>query len=132
MAFSAGRRSRPGTEDHRVGDGRRRRKGRRRRHAHHHAPEAARLMLADVRLIHSGRAMIAHLSGEVDISNADKLRTAITEATPNQSLALVFDLSEIDYLDSAGIQLIYQLRADLRARGQSLRLVIPASSPATD
>ena len=89
-------------------------------------------MLADVRFIHSGRAMIAHLSGEVDISNADNLRTAITEATPNQSLALVFDLSDIDYLDSAGIQLIYQWRADLRARGQSLRLVIPASSPATD
>jgi anti-anti-sigma factor len=89
-------------------------------------------MLADVRFIHSGRALIAQVTGEVDISNAESLRTAITEATPSQSLALVFDLSEIDYLDSAGIQLIYTLRADLRARGQSLRLVIPATSPATD
>jgi anti-anti-sigma factor len=89
-------------------------------------------MLADVRFTHSGQALVAQLTGEVDLSNAESLRTAITEATPNQSLALVFDLSQVDYLDSAGIQLIYQLRADLRARGQSLRLVIPASSPATD
>ena len=89
-------------------------------------------MLADVRFTHVGRVVVAHLTGEVDISNADSLRNAIGEATPNQSLALVFDLSDIDYLDSAGIQLIYQLRADLRGRGQSLRLVIPAGSPATD
>jgi anti-anti-sigma factor len=89
-------------------------------------------MLADVRFMPSGRAMVARLTGEVDMSNAESLRTAIAEATPNQALALVFDLSEIDYLDSAGIQLIYQLRSDLRARGQSLRLVIPAGSPATD
>jgi anti-sigma B factor antagonist len=88
--------------------------------------------LADVRFTHSGRVVVAQLTGEVDISNADSLRTAITEATPNESLGLVLDLSEIDYLDSAGIQLIYQLRSDLRARGQSLRLVIPSTSPARD
>ena len=89
-------------------------------------------MLADVRFVHAGKAVIAHLSGEIDTSNAESLRTAITEATPNQSLALVLDLSAIGYLDSAGIRLIYQLRGDLRTRGQSLRLVIPPTSPAVD
>jgi anti-sigma B factor antagonist len=89
-------------------------------------------MLADVQFTRSGGALVARLTGEVDSSNAASLRTAITEATPNQSLAVILDLSGIGYLDSAGIHLIYQLRSDLRTRGQSLRLVIPAGSPATD
>jgi len=48
----------------------------------------------------------------------------------NEELALILDLSQVDYLDSAGIQLLYQLRERLRVRSQVLRLVIPAGSPA--
>jgi anti-anti-sigma factor len=89
-------------------------------------------MLADVRFTQSGRVVVAHLTGEVDISNAESLRNAIGEATPNQSLALVFDLSDIDYLDSAGIQLIYRLRESLRTRGQRLLVVVPPESRSRD
>ena len=38
----------------------------------------------------------------------------------------------MDFLDSAGIQLIYQLREDLRARGQILQLVVASTSPTHD
>jgi anti-anti-sigma regulatory factor len=41
-------------------------------------------------------------------------------------------MSRVDYLDSAGIHLIYRLRENLRARGQQLMLAIPADSPVQD
>ncbi len=58
------------------------------------------------------------------------IRDALTEGMPNHAMALVLDLSAIEYLDSSGIQLIYRLREDLRIRGQDLTLVIPPGSAA--
>jgi anti-anti-sigma factor len=88
------------------------------------------MRLADVLIEARGRAVIARLTGEMDLSNATNIRQAITQAVPNDALVLVLDLSDIGYLDSSGIQLIYQLRDSVGARGQHFRLVIPASSPA--
>lgn len=88
--------------------------------------------LADVQFSDHERFAVATLAGEVDLSNADAIEAAITEATPNQALALILDVSALGYLDSAGIHLIYKLREKLRARGQGLRLVIPADSPTND
>lgn len=76
------------------------------------------------------RIVVAVVTGEIDLSNVGTIRDALTEGTPNHALALVFDLSRIDYLDSSGIQLIYRLREDLRVRGQELVLVIPSASAA--
>jgi anti-sigma B factor antagonist len=88
--------------------------------------------LADVQFSDRERVVIARLTGEIDLSNAESIENAIAEATPNHALALILDVSLLDYLDSAGIHLIYKLREKLRARGQTLRLVIPADSPAND
>jgi anti-sigma B factor antagonist len=86
------------------------------------------MKLADVQISFRDDAVVARLTGEIDMSNAGELRSAITEATPNEVLGVVLDLSGIDYIDSAGIQLLYRLRESLRVRGQALRLVIPLQS----
>jgi anti-anti-sigma factor len=88
--------------------------------------------LADMQLTEHGQIMVACLTGEVDLSNAEDVRSAIVAALPNHSLALVVDLSAVDYMDSATIRLIYHLREDLHARGQALRLVVRTASPAND
>ena len=90
------------------------------------------MKLADIHFSEHERVVVARLTGEIDLSNADSIEGAIVEATPNHALALILDVSALDYLDSAGIHLIYKLREKLRARGQALRLVIPADSPAND
>ena len=87
------------------------------------------MRLADVDFTTRDQVLIAHVTGEVDLSNAEQLGTALTDTTVNELLGLVLDLSDVDYLDSAGIQLIYRLRESLRSRGQTLRLVIPSTSP---
>jgi anti-anti-sigma factor len=88
--------------------------------------------LGDVQFSDHEQVVVARLTGEIDLSNADGIEGAIAEATPNHVLALILDVSALDYLDSAGIHLIYRLREKLRARGQTLRLVIPPDSPAND
>ena len=86
--------------------------------------------LAELSFETRDRTVVARVSGEIDLSNVGVIREALTEGTPNHALALVVDLSPVEYLDSSGIQLIYRLREDLRIRGQELVLVIPAESAA--
>jgi len=90
------------------------------------------MTLADVHCTDHGNAKVATVAGEIDLSNTQSIRRVITQAMPNGLLVLILDLSRVDFFDSAGIQLIYQLREDLRARGQVLQLVIPLSSPTND
>lgn len=88
--------------------------------------------LGDVQLTVKERVLVAHLTGEVDLSNAQAIEEAILLATPNHAVGVIFDLSEAEYIDSAGIQVLYRLREQLQNRGQELKLVIPGQSPAAD
>ncbi len=90
------------------------------------------MRLADIQIIHRDQAVIALVSGEIDMSNANDLRAAILDATPNDAMGVLLDLSSVDYIDSAGIHLVYRLGENLRNRGQSLRIVIPPESAASD
>lgn len=87
---------------------------------------------ADLRVSRRDAIVIAHVSGEIDLANAGEIRIAVTEATPNHALGVVLDLSAVDYIDSAGVHLLYRLGESLRNRGQTLRIVIPPGSPASD
>ena len=72
---------------------------------------------------------MASVSGEVDASNAtdigDRLRSLLT----NRLEALVVDLSDVSYLDSAGINLLFALAEQLRGRQQKLAVVVRDGSP---
>jgi anti-sigma B factor antagonist len=88
--------------------------------------------LADLHITRHDGVIVVRVTGEIDLSNASDLRGAIIDVTPNDALGLVLDLTGVDYIDSAGIHLLYRLGDSLRARGQTLRIVIPPSSPASD
>lgn len=89
-------------------------------------------MLAGVRIEPRGGIVLATLSGDVDMSNASHVAAALTAALTNEATRLVLDLSDVDYFDSTGIHLVLRLRQQLRTRGQSLRLVVPAGSRVRD
>jgi anti-sigma B factor antagonist len=88
--------------------------------------------LSDVEIILEDGVVLALFTGEVDLSNARGIEDAILVATPNHATGVVLDLGPLDYLDSAGIGLLYGLREHLQVRGQTLTLVIPEGSPAND
>jgi anti-anti-sigma factor len=72
--------------------------------------------------------IVAHIEGEVDMSNADSLATRVRGLLTNRSVALVVDLSPTTYLDSSGIRLLFELADDLGRRQQELHVVLPEDS----
>jgi anti-sigma B factor antagonist len=73
--------------------------------------------------------VVGRLSGEVDMSNAAYVREQLLASMPNDALALVLDLSACRYLDSAAIEVLFDLSRRLRRRRQELRIVLPPESP---
>ena len=73
--------------------------------------------------------LVATVDGEIDSSNAAELRLALSERLPSASSALGFDLSDVGYLDSSGIHLLFDLGRRLAARRQALRLIVPDGAP---
>ena len=84
----------------------------------------------DVAYEEHGPVMVARLSGEVDMTNTEELRSSMLDRLPHESSGLVVDLSALDYLDSAGIHLLYDLANVLQVRGQRLGVVVAPGSRA--
>jgi anti-sigma B factor antagonist len=72
---------------------------------------------------------IAAIEGEIDASNVQEVGERLRALLTNRSTTLVVDLSGTTYLDSAGINLLFELAEELTDRQQRLRLVVPASTP---
>jgi len=85
--------------------------------------------LADISIERHGGTVVARLTGEVDMTNASMVRDQLLDAVPNDVLALVVDLEGCRYLDSAAIEVVFDLSRRLGRRRQELRLVVPESSP---
>jgi anti-anti-sigma factor len=84
---------------------------------------------AEVSVERRDGAVVARLSGEVDMTNSTHVGEELLKAVPNDATTLVVDLSEARYLDSAAIELLFDLSRRLDRRRQSLRLVLPPGSP---
>jgi anti-anti-sigma factor len=72
---------------------------------------------------------VARLWGEIDSSNVDDIGDRLRKMVSNRSVALVIDLSEVTYVDSAGINLMFALGEDMRSHQQRLALVVRDGSP---
>jgi anti-anti-sigma factor len=84
---------------------------------------------AEIVLDRRGGSIVARLSGEVDMSNAGYVREQLLASMPNDALALVLDISGTRYLDSAAIEVVFEVSRRLSRRRQDLRLVMPPESP---
>jgi anti-anti-sigma factor len=89
-------------------------------------------MLANLQIELGEDTAVAHLSGEVDASNAPGFMTQLKDAVPNTAIGLVLDLSETTYIDSSGLHLIFDLADALRRRQQALQLVVAPDTFAAD
>ena len=84
---------------------------------------------AEVAIERRDGTVVAHLSGEVDMTNSARVREELLISVPNDALALVVDLNGCRYLDSAAIEVLFDLARRLARRRQELRLVLPQTSP---
>ena len=69
--------------------------------------------------------VVAHIAGEIDLSNSASVGDRLSQAVPNRALGLVVDLSGTTYLDSSGVSLLFDLAGRLGRRQQQLRLAVP-------
>lgn len=72
--------------------------------------------------------ILAVVAGEIDSSNVVELRNAVADNVPAAAGELVIDLSATSYVDSAGVELIFELARRLAARRQTLAVVAPPDS----
>lgn len=81
-------------------------------------------------LVTNGPRPRIRVSGPVDITTADRLASRLLAASRAGVLPLTVDLSAVSILASAGVAVLYRLRAQLTAHGQDLTLVSEPGSPA--
>jgi anti-sigma B factor antagonist len=84
--------------------------------------------LGEVRFERDGETVVAVVTGEVDMSNAATIRLQIAEAVTPDDDAVVVDLSELEFIDSAGLHSLIELATVLDERRQQFLLCVPKKS----
>jgi anti-sigma B factor antagonist/stage II sporulation protein AA (anti-sigma F factor antagonist) len=77
----------------------------------------------------SGDTVRICVSGEIDLANATTVQDQINAAVTNDVSVVVLDLAELDYLDSAGLRVLFTLAERLRVLQMGLELQVPPGSP---
>ena len=76
-------------------------------------------------IVTEGDVVVARLRGEIDLANARPIGSLVSGAVPNEAAGVVLDLSDVTYLDSSGVHLVFELSERLASRQQRLALVVP-------
>jgi anti-sigma B factor antagonist len=84
--------------------------------------------LASLSLGRGNGMVLAEVSGEIDLSNAEDLRDEIAQWMTNEDRALIVDLTSVTYADSAGMNLLFILARQLKDHGQVFGAVLPSES----
>jgi stage II sporulation protein AA (anti-sigma F factor antagonist) len=79
---------------------------------------------ARVDVARDGDEVRVSIEGEVDLANADEVEATIVAAVGNEVAGLTVDLAGVEYLDSAGLRILYALATRLRTL--QIRLVVTA------
>jgi len=87
--------------------------------------------LVQVKIVESedDGVVVVRLTGELDISGAEPAGKRITEAVPSSARGLVIDMSELDFIDSSGVSMLFALARRVSSRRQELRVVAPEGNP---
>ena len=75
-----------------------------------------------IRTSHEGTTAIVAAEGEIDLSTVDELRAAVTAAAEEGIDELLLDLTAVEFIDSAGLGGLLELRSTLRHRSVTLQI----------
>jgi anti-anti-sigma factor len=70
--------------------------------------------------------LVARLDGEIDIASAERLRdTILAETRSAEESGLVVDLSDVSFLDSSGVRLLFTVHRAMTEQGRPMALAVP-------
>jgi stage II sporulation protein AA (anti-sigma F factor antagonist) len=70
------------------------------------------------------------IAGDVDLANAADVEAQLTAAIRNRATDVTIDLTDVTYIDSAGLQVVFGLAVTLRRLQIAMRVVAPPDTPA--
>ncbi len=73
--------------------------------------------------------VVARLEGDIDLANTPTVSAAVLEGVPNDALGLVVDLSDVRYIDSVGVRMLFTFIRSLQASRQGMAIAVPEGSP---
>jgi anti-anti-sigma factor len=73
--------------------------------------------------------VVARLTGELDIAGAESTGRRIAEAVPSSARGVVVDMTDLEFIDSSGVSMLFTLARRVGSRRQELRVVAPAGRP---
>lgn len=82
-----------------------------------------------LRFTKNGKALIAHPSGEIDLANAGDMREELLAAIDEDTWHLLLDLSDVTYMDSSGVRVLFDVSRVLATKRRQLGIVLIDGSP---
>ncbi len=76
-----------------------------------------------MRVEHVDDIVVVELETELDANTAPRVKEELESAFGDQTRRVILDLSQLDFIDSAGLGVLVSLVKALRARGGDMRLV---------
>jgi anti-sigma B factor antagonist len=78
----------------------------------------------------AGECVIVTFAGELDVTNAAETEEAVRGAWQNPASHVVFDLTHLTFMDSAGVRVLVRARRQAAEHGLTLVLAAPTPSVA--
>jgi anti-anti-sigma factor len=85
--------------------------------------------LVGVEIDERGEVVVARVTGELDVAGAARTGKRIAAAVPTSVLGLVVDLTELEFIDSSGVAMLFGLARKLGSRRQRLGIAAPFRGP---
>lgn len=73
--------------------------------------------------------VVASVAGDVDLGDTAEVNGRVLGAVTNEAVGLVVEMTGVRYIDSAGIQMLFQFARALEAGRQTMALVVGTESP---
>ncbi|HET6952672.1 MAG TPA: STAS domain-containing protein [Acidimicrobiales bacterium] len=88
------------------------------------------MTIARVEVDTAGGSLLIRLSGDVDLANARAVEAELRHVITNQVVDVTIDLTDVAYLGSAGVRVLFHLADRLAVLQIGLALDAPVGSPA--
>jgi len=88
--------------------------------------------LAEIEIEDRDGVHVAHLDGEVDLSNVADVGDALISAVGPEAVGLVVDMTDVRHIDSAGVRMLFDLRRRLGQRRQEVAIAVPENARIRD